>query len=178
LVEDCYSVFEEVQPAKASGKDDEKTDEMGVLKPEAALDLMKKAQGRMEEMEMWLADKPDTTAWNAEAFDKEEMPKMALGALPTEMKDLIGDLLKESEKSAKKADDSATNQGFSDIARDGKSRKGLRPRSALRASPAIRRRTMPSRAAAETSAVRGCRTAKPPGRQARSGRGTSISKSV
>jgi hypothetical protein len=115
LVEDIYTVFEEVtQLAGSERMTAEDAQEMGVLKPEDLLEMMKKAEGRMDDMEMWLAEKPDSIKFNSEAFDREEMPKMALGALATSLEDLIGDLLKESPGLAEAADDSGTNLGMSD----------------------------------------------------------------
>lgn len=110
LVEDVYSVFEEVTQVKGSEQmTAADAQEMGVLKPEELLEQMKKAEGRIDEMEMWLAEKPDAVKFNQEAFDREEMPKLALGALPTALEDLIGDLLKEQPDLAEAADDSGTN---------------------------------------------------------------------
>jgi hypothetical protein len=113
LVEDVYSVFEDVTQVKGSEQiTAESAQEMGVLKPEELLEQMKKAEGRIDEMEMWLGEKPDSIKFNQEAFDREEMPKMALDALPTALEDLIGDLLKEQPDLAEAADDSGTNIGM------------------------------------------------------------------
>jgi len=113
LVEDVYSVFEEVNQLEGSEyMTAADAEEWGVLKPEMLLEEMAKAEGRIDDMEMWLAEKPDFIQFNMEAFDREEMPQMALGALPTAIEDLIGDLLKESPELAEAADDSATNQGM------------------------------------------------------------------
>ena len=113
LVEDVYSVFEEVTQLEDSEyMTAADAEEWGVLKPEMLLEQMAKAEGRIDDMEMWLAEKPDFIKFNMEAFDREEMPQMALGALPTAIEDIIGDLLKESPELAEAADDSATNQGM------------------------------------------------------------------
>jgi hypothetical protein len=112
LVEDVYSVFEEVNPLPGSEKaGGEAAEEWGVLKPEALLEMMEKAGEHIEAMEQWLAERPDAIQYNMEAFDREEMPKMALGGLETSVDDLIGDLLKETPELAQKADDSGTNLG-------------------------------------------------------------------
>lgn len=112
LVDDVYSVFEEVSQLEGSEKwTGASAEEMGVLKPEALLDAMKKCEGHMEAMEHWLAEAPDSMKYNMEPFDRDEMPKMALGGLETSVEDLIGDLLKETEELSEAADDSATNLG-------------------------------------------------------------------
>lgn len=113
LVEDVYSVFEEVNQLPGSETwGAESAEEMGVLKPEELLEQMERAEGHMEAMEHWLADKPDTMKFEMEAFDPEEMPRMALGGLESSIEDLIGDLLKETDELAAAADDSATNLGL------------------------------------------------------------------
>ena len=110
LVEDVFSVFEEVQQAAGSEEmGAEAAEEWGVLKPEALIEAMKKAEGQVEAMEHWLADKPDSLQYNNEPFDREETPKLALGGLESAVEDLIGDLLKESQEIADAAADSATN---------------------------------------------------------------------
>jgi hypothetical protein len=112
LVEDVFSVFEEVKQRPGSenaGKN--AASEMGVLKPEELLDAMKKAEEQIEAMEQWLADKPDAIKFNMEAFDRAETPKMALAGLQNAVEDLIGDLLKETKELGDAADDSATNLG-------------------------------------------------------------------
>jgi len=117
LIEDVYQVFEEVHQAEGSeAMTGDSAQEIGVLKPDELIEGMKKAEGRMDDMEMWLGDKPDAVKWNAEAFDKEEQPMMALGALPAAAEDLIGDLLKESESLNQETDDSAVNLSVPDFA--------------------------------------------------------------
>ncbi len=112
LVEDVFSVFEEVKQRPGSEKAGKNAaSEMGVLKPEELLDAMKKAEEQIEAMEQWLADKPDAIKFNMEAFDRAETPKMALAGLQNAVEDLIGDLLKESKELGDAADDSATNLG-------------------------------------------------------------------
>jgi len=39
-----------------------------VLKPEDLIEAMKKAEGRIDDMEMWLAEKPDSIQFNMEAL--------------------------------------------------------------------------------------------------------------
>lgn len=116
LVEDVTSVFEEINQTKGSEKMDGKDIEsFGMVKLEILLDLMKKAEDRTDAVEMWLEQAPDRDKLDMEAFDPEEMPKMSLGALSAAAEDLVGDLLKEQEDAAKKADDSASNQGVPDV---------------------------------------------------------------
>ena len=116
LVEDIVTMFEEVN--QVTGSEDlteEDVKEIAYLKPEFLIEEMAKAEGRMDEMEMWLGEKPDTDSHVTESFDTEEMPEMALGALPDTLEDLIGDLLEEAEEMAGEADDSATNQNVPDM---------------------------------------------------------------
>jgi hypothetical protein len=118
IVEDVFSVFEEIQQAEGSenlAKGDVK--ERALAKREEYLAQMEEAKDRLDDMEKWLADKPDSMKITAEAFDQEEMPKagIALGALATEAEDLIGDLLEKDEDMAKEADDGAINTAVPDM---------------------------------------------------------------
>lgn len=116
MVDDVYSIFEEVAQREGSeywtAKD---AVEIGWLKPDELIEAMKRAEGRIDDMEMWLSEEPDTEAHNQEAYDREEMPKMSLGALSAAAEDLIGDLLKETQELADAAQDSATNVGQPDV---------------------------------------------------------------
>jgi hypothetical protein len=117
LVEDVFSVFQEIEQKQGSENDGaDKVQERGAAKDEKLLALMGEAQKRLDAMEMWLAEKPDEMKITAEAFDKAEMPEsgIALGELAAAAQDLLGDLLKEEQEMAEKADDSATNQAMSD----------------------------------------------------------------
>jgi len=67
-------------------------------------------------MEMWLAEKADDIKVTEETFDQEELGFMALSALPTELEDLVGDLIEEQEEAAAEADDGAMNFGMPDVA--------------------------------------------------------------
>jgi hypothetical protein len=125
LVEDVVTVFQAVEQAEGSenmGAED--AEEIGYLKPEDFIEIMKKAEGRMEDTEMWLKDTPDNKQFTAEAFDKEELPEMALGALPEAFEDIIGELLEETEELDEKTDDSATNQGVPDLEAGGPIEEG------------------------------------------------------
>ncbi|HRU20265.1 MAG TPA: hypothetical protein P5125_07905, partial [Kiritimatiellia bacterium] len=119
LVEDLYSVFEEVTQEKDSGTKDQEggpVKEKAVMKREHYLEAMEKAEKLIEDVEMWLGDKPDTTKVTDEAFDKEEMPEgVALTPLQTAMEDIIGDLLEIDEKMDREADDGAINQALPDM---------------------------------------------------------------
>ena len=113
LVEDVSQVYEEMKQVK--GSDKEKATELGLQKEDFILDMLKMAAGRMDDMEMWLTAKPDATKRNTENFDKQEMPKITTMPMPTEMEDIIGDLLKQQDDIKDKADDSASNQGSADM---------------------------------------------------------------
>lgn len=127
LVEDVFSVFEEVHQAGGSeqfkgGKVNEKAE----AKREAFLEQMEEAKDRIDALEGWLGDKPDDTKFTTEAFDKEEMPKagMALGALTTEAEDIIGDLLKEDKKLKDEAEDGAINTAVPDMLANNEIKEG------------------------------------------------------
>jgi len=117
MVDDVITGFEEVDQVAGSDKwGADKAFEIATLKPESMIDQMKKAKDRIDALDMWLPDEPDTLKSTTESFDREEMPKkMALGALPSAAEDLVGDLLKEAEELEKAAQDSATNQGAPDV---------------------------------------------------------------
>jgi len=116
LAEDVYSVFEEVAAAAVDQeKMDLKAAEVGVLKDEQILDMMKEKAGRVDDMEMWLEDKAEAVAWNAQNFDPKEMPFMQLGPIETALEDLVGDLIEANDKKGEKeADDAATNTQVAD----------------------------------------------------------------
>ena len=117
MVEDVFNVFDEMKQAEGSEKLTAKdAQEIGVLKPDEMIEAMKRAEGRIDDMEFWLEDKPEAFKWNQEAYDEQEMPKMALGALAAETEDVIGELLKEKDDLDKATDDSPTNVGSPDLA--------------------------------------------------------------
>lgn len=127
LVEDVFTVFEEIRQAPGSenmGAGD--VTERALAKREEYLAGMQEARERIDALEQWLADKPDSMKITAEPFDKEEMPKagMALGALTTEAEDLIGDLLQKNEEMAEQADDGAINTGVPDTLANAEVKEG------------------------------------------------------
>lgn len=127
LVEDVFTVFEEVEQAPGSEKAGaNKVNEKASAKREGFLAQMEEAKGRIDNLEGWLGNKPDSTKFTPEPFDIEEMPKggMALAALTTEAEDLIGDLLKEDKQLAKDADDSAINTGVPDTLANNEVKEG------------------------------------------------------
>jgi hypothetical protein len=113
LVEDVYQVYEEMKQVK--GSEDAPAQELGLQKEDWILDLLKMAAGRLDDMEMWLAAAPDATKRNTENFDREEMPPITTMPMPSELQDIIGELLKQQEDIKDKADDSASNQGSADM---------------------------------------------------------------
>ena len=127
IVEDVFSIFEEVEQAEGSEKMDKDDVEANAMaKQEGFLEGMEEAKDRLDALEAWLADSPDSTKFTAEAFDQEEMPEagMSLGALAAEAEDLIGDLLEEDEAMGDAADDSATNTGVPDVVPEGVVKEG------------------------------------------------------
>ncbi len=118
LVEDVFSVFQEIEQVAGSEKDaPDKVKEMGFAKEDELLAQMGEASKRLDAVEMWLGDKPDDIKVTTEAHDKAEMPEsgIALAELAAAAQDLLSDLLKEDKKMADKADDSATNHAMPDF---------------------------------------------------------------
>jgi len=127
LVEDVFSVFQEIEQAKGSEKEGaDKVTELGYAKEDELLAQMGEAQKRLDATEMWLGDKPDDLKVTTEAHDKAEMPQsgIALAELAAAAQDLVSDLLKEDKKMADKADDSATNHAMPDFPSGGQVMEG------------------------------------------------------
>jgi hypothetical protein len=117
LVEDVFSVFEEVTRNKAAEAEAAKgpVEERAVMKRDYMLEAMEKVQQRIDDVEMFLKNTADTRKVTVEAFDKEELPQgVALTPLQTEMDDLIGDLMEQKPEEAAKADDGAINSAMPD----------------------------------------------------------------
>ncbi|MDD2599469.1 MAG: hypothetical protein PHO37_09605 [Kiritimatiellae bacterium] len=119
LVEDVFSVFEEMEQKEEPTADDPEgggVKEKAVAKREWYLEEMEKAEELIEDFEMWLGKDADKTKVTTEAFDKEEMPDgVALTPLQTKMEDIIGDLLELDKKLDEEADDGAINQALPDM---------------------------------------------------------------
>ncbi len=113
LVADVYQVYEAMQQAK--GSDKAAVTELGLQKEDWILDALKTANGRLDDMEMWLTAKPDATKRNIENFDRQELPQIGMVTMPEELQDIIGDLLEQQDELRDKADDSTGNQGSADI---------------------------------------------------------------
>ncbi|MCE9589709.1 MAG: hypothetical protein K8S99_04205 [Planctomycetes bacterium] len=116
LLEEVSEVYEQIKQQK--GSEDNPAGELAVDRDEAllqALKAMQKGMGeRIGDLEMWLMDKPDSTRTKNESFDKQELGKIPLGDLPDSLEDIVGDLVKKSEKLEKDAQDSASNQAVPD----------------------------------------------------------------
>ncbi len=124
LIEDVFTVFEEAEfkhdkDGDGIGDDVSPADilEIAFAKEEGILDQMDECEDRMDNWERWLGDDGDIKKVETEAFDKEEMPEegMALGALPAEVEDLLGELQDHEEEVNEAADDAATNRGMTDF---------------------------------------------------------------
>jgi len=118
LVEDVFSVFQEIEQKAGSEKDaPDKVTELGYAKEDELLAQMGEAKKRIDAVEMWLGEKPDELKVTTEAHDKAEMPEsgIALAELAAAAQDLMSDLLEEARKMADKADDSATNHAMPDF---------------------------------------------------------------
>lgn len=117
LVEDVYSVFEEVTRDTAAEAEMAKgpVEERAVMKRDYMLEAMEKVQKRIDDVEMFLSKIPDARKVTVEAFDKQELPQgVALTPLQTEMDDLIGDLMEQDPDQAAKEDDGAINSAMTD----------------------------------------------------------------
>ena len=118
LVEDVFSIFEEVEEKELPTSDGEggEVTEKAYAKREELLGKMEEMEGRFDKLEEWLGEKAENDVITTEAFDQEEMPEggIALGALAAEAEDLIGDLLEDAEEGADRAKDGATNHAVPD----------------------------------------------------------------
>ena len=114
LVEDVFTVYEEAK--QVAGSEKEAASELGLQKEDWILDALAAKTERLDGMEMWLEAKPDATKRLTENFDAQEMPQIPVIPMATEFEDIIGDLLEQQEEIEKQTDDSATNQGSSDLA--------------------------------------------------------------
>ncbi|MBT7068985.1 MAG: hypothetical protein HN919_21995 [Verrucomicrobia bacterium] len=127
IIEDVFSVFEEVEQAEGSeALDKDDVEERALAKREEYLEGMEEAKDRLDALEQWLADKPDSMKITAEAFDQEELPEagISLGALTTEAEDLIGDLLEKDEEMSEEADDGAINTSVPDMMANNEVKEG------------------------------------------------------
>lgn len=117
LVEDVFSVFEEIEQVEGSEK--MKADdivEFAYAKEQQLVEQMEEILEKVEDMEKWLMSNPDNRKVETEAFDREEMPEsgIAMGPLASQLEDLIGELLKESKVMSDEADDGATTHAMPD----------------------------------------------------------------
>lgn len=118
IVEDVFSIFQEVEQAEGTGDEEEREmEERAFAKEDVMLEMMEEAEDKLDDMEMWLGDDPDFEKVTTEAFDREEMPEsgIATGALATEVEDMIGDLLEEDEQMEDEAEDGATTHAMPDM---------------------------------------------------------------
>ena len=113
VVEELREVFEDVE--QQPGSENAEAKEIAVDRDEGLLEAMKNVEERMDDMEMWLMDKPDAERWKQEGWDVNEMPEIPLVDLPEEMEDLVGDLVDKSEEMDEAAQDSASNATFPDL---------------------------------------------------------------
>ena len=114
LVEDVFQVYEAM--AQPKGSESTAVTELGLQKEDWILDALATAEGRLDDMEMWLTPRPDAIKRNIENFDREELPQIGMVTMPDELEDIIGDLLEQEDELRNQADDSTGNQGSADIA--------------------------------------------------------------
>ena len=121
LVEDVFSVFQEIEQKAGSDKEtpDKVTGDRAMPRKTNCLRKWARLRSGSTPWRCGSTDKPDDLKVTTEAHDKAEMPEsgIALGGLAAAAQDLIGDLLKEDKKMADKADDSATNHAMPDSRR-------------------------------------------------------------
>lgn len=121
LVDDIYTIFEDVD--QEPGSDMDEVVEYTVPKNEGLLTALEDAleaaeQGlleRKESEEMWLGDTPDDKRILTESFDEEEFPAIANTPLPSEIEDVIGDLLERQEELRDEAEGGAVNHMLADM---------------------------------------------------------------
>lgn len=121
VVDDVFSLFEEVDQKPGS----EFTEIEEFLAPknesilaalEEALELAKEGElERADNEQLWVADEPDNKKVLSEAFDEEEIPEIANVPLPSELEDVVSDLLEQQEELREEAQNSSTNQVTADI---------------------------------------------------------------
>ncbi|MCC7191253.1 MAG: hypothetical protein IT444_00600 [Phycisphaeraceae bacterium] len=116
LLEELSEVFEKVK--QEAGSENQQVSEVAVDRDEATLAALRAMQKKMGErigdLEMWLAKAPDSTKWNLESYDKNELGKIPLGDLQDQLEDIIGDLLDQQEELSQKAEDSVSNVALPD----------------------------------------------------------------
>ncbi len=117
MIEDIFTVFEEIEQVVGSEKmSAEDIIPFAYVKEKELVEGMAEISKEIEDIEKWLSDKPENFKVDTEAHDKEEMPEsgIALGPLKSQVEDLIGELLEESEEMADAAEDSATTHAMPD----------------------------------------------------------------
>lgn len=132
MAEDIVSVFEEVEEGALAEKKQEQGEAGDFLEEAAVKDLtylqvMEEMEDRLDSLEMYLDSGTQEDKVLQEAFDKAEMPEeIALGAMATQLEDLVGELLEENdlEDDALNDDDGATNKQVSDWSSGGKVQEG------------------------------------------------------
>ncbi|RMD79773.1 MAG: hypothetical protein D6820_07720 [Lentisphaerae bacterium] len=105
-------IYEDVQ--QAAGSANEPAKEIAVQKEDSLLDAIKNTKERVEDVEMWLPDKPDNVKWDMETFDASEFPEIPLVDLPDELEDMVGDLLDQAQAIDEASQDSTGNNMFAD----------------------------------------------------------------
>lgn len=107
-----FEIYEAVE--QAANSENEPAIEIAVQKEDAFLDAIRATRERVEDIEMWLPDAPDTIAWNKESFDTDEFPDIPLVPLPDELEDIVGDLLEQAEHIDAMAQDATGNNIVAD----------------------------------------------------------------
>lgn len=119
LVEDIYSVYEEIeQVAGSEDYGEEMAAEWLFVKNDVLIENMIEIEGRLDDMERWLPDSPTPIAARTETLDLEEMPEsgVALATLATALESLISDLLDVSEEMERASENAATTWAMADSA--------------------------------------------------------------
>ncbi len=105
-------IYEDVE--QAANSENEPTMEIAVQKEDSLLEAIKNTKERVEDVEMWMPDKPDNVKWDMESFDAEEFPEIPLVDLPEELEDIVGELLEQSEEIDAESQDSTGNNIVAD----------------------------------------------------------------
>lgn len=118
LIEDVFSVFQEIEQLEGSEDwDASNVMNFAYAKEQQLVEQMGEILEEIDNMEKWLREHPSFEKVETEAFDREEMPEsgIALGPLRSEVEDLIGDLMDETDSFREASRDSATTHAMPDF---------------------------------------------------------------
>lgn len=79
------------------------------------LESLKQLQQRLEDLEMWLPETPDTVRWELEDLDLSGIDEVPLVELPEHLEDLIGELIEDQEDINEQTEDLSSNWATADL---------------------------------------------------------------